>query len=343
MGRKKKINRDITIIDVAKEAGVSHATVSRVINNKDIVKPSTRQRVMKAMDKLGYQANVQARALAGGSSKVIGLLVHGLGNPYIGQLTHGIDEECNRVHYDMMLYTTRRQSSKEAGYANLLMKGVTDGLLIILPQRPDSYLDFLREKEFPYVLVDYRSEDERDSSVICNNFRGAYRAVEHLWELGHRRIACITGPEDTHSGQERLKGYQQALTDKGLPIDPALIARSDFMQLGGFQAAGRLFDSLMEAPTAVFACSDLMALGCIDAARARGLRVPDDLSVVGFDDIPQASYLHLPLTTVHQPLAEMGRIATRMLLDKIQNPDQLPQKIELPTTLVIRQTTKSLV
>ena len=342
MGRKKKEGRDVTITDVAKEARVSHATVSRVINNKDNVRPATRQRVLKTMEKLGYQVNFQARTLAGGSSKVIGLLVHGLGNPYIGEVTSGIDEECNRAHYDMMLYTTRREQSKEAGYANLLMKGVTDGLLIILPQHPDNYLTYLREKAFPYVLVDHRGEDDQDTSVICNNFKGAYKAVEHLLELGHRRIACITGTAESHSAQERLKGYRRALLDHGVMVDPAWIARGDFMQLGGYHAASRLLDRDDGGITAVFACSDLMAFGCIDAARERGLAVPENLSIIGFDDIPQAGYMHPALTTVHQPLSEMGRVATRMLLDKIQRPDQLPQKIELPTNLIVRQTTKPL-
>lgn len=342
MGRKKKEIKDVTIIDVAKEAKVSHATVSRVINDRNNVRPATRERVLAAMDKLGYQVNVQARTLAGGRSKVIGLLVHGLGNPYTGEVTSGIDEACNEANYNMMLYTTHRQISKEVDFVNFMVKGTCDGLLIVLPQSPDRYLTHLRKSGLPYVLVDHRGEDERDASIICNNVKGAYKAVEHLLQLGHRRIACISGTSESHSTQERLQGYRQALTEYGITVDPSLIVDGDFMQLGGFQAMSHLLDNVTPRPTAVFALSDLMALGCLDAARERGLKVPDDLSVVGFDDIPQAGYLRPPLTTVHQPMVEMGRFATRMLLDYIAQPDLLPQKVELPTKLIVRATTQQL-
>jgi len=338
---RKRTSTDVTIFDVAEEAGVSYSTVSRVVNNKAYVKPTTREKVLKAMDRLGYRANIQARSLAGGHSSVIGLLVVDLATQYVGELVRGIDEVLAANKYELMLYTTHRRVTKEADYVNMMARGFADGLIIVLPRKPEAYLMSLRERQFPYVLLDQFGVDDSDLSVIAENFRGAYKATQHLIQLGHQRIGMITGWMDMASARQRLDGYHAALNDHGILPDPQLIYEGNFTQLCGRQGADYLLE-LSSPPTAFFASNDDSAVGVMEAARARGLIVPADLSVVGFDDIPLAKVLSPRLTTVKQPLTEMGNVAAQLLLDLIQDPDEVQQSIVLPTELVIRESTARL-
>lgn len=333
--------REITIVDVADEAGVSYATVSRVINNKDHVKPEKRERVLRAMAQLGYVPNMQARSLAGGESRVVGLLVDYLSSSYMDEIIRGIDEALDAENYDLMLYTTHRRKTKESAYVTKLTRKLADGLLLILPRNAAAYLDTLRQRQFPHVLVDYLSDKQDVPSVSATNFRGAYDAMSFLLSLGHQRIGFITGTMEFGCARDRLEGYHAALKDHGIPADPDLIAEGNFMQPQGYQGAHRLL-SLPERPTAIFASNDMMAFGVMEAARERGLRLPEDLSVVGFDDIPQASYVHPALTTVRQPLEEMGRSAAHLLLKYIAHPSAEIERIELPTRLMIRESCQAL-
>ncbi len=335
---RKKPSKVITIVDVAREAGVSYATVSRVVNNKPTVKTETRARVLQAMTRMGYQANLQARSLAGGRSNVIGLLVVDLSTQYLGEIMYGIDDVLAVRQYELMLYTTHRRKTKESAYVNMMANGMADGLLILLPRDPDAYLESLRERDLPYVLIDHHSRNEADLAVYAANVQGGFEATKHLIDLGHTRIGLITGWMDMTSAQDRLEGYKQALADCGLPLDPTLTVEGDFTQASGYHGAMQLLD-LPEPPTAIFASNDVSAIGVLDAARTRGLRVPDDLSVIGFDDIPMAALLNPPLTTIRQPLQDMGRIATTLLLDRIREPEQEKSSVVLPTELVVRGST----
>ncbi|HEX2909443.1 MAG TPA: LacI family DNA-binding transcriptional regulator [Chloroflexia bacterium] len=323
----------ITIIDIGKEAGVSYATVSRVINNKGNVKPEARERVLRAMTKLGYVANIQARSLAGGRSYLVGLLVQDLGTGYIGEIIRGIDDELARVQYNLMLYTTHRRKVKESLFVTTLTQGITDGLLLVLPRNAEAYLESLRRRKFPYVLIDHQSMDEAGPSVGASNWQGAYEATSYLIELGHRRIGFITGSPEVSCSLKRLEGYKAALLEHGLPVDEALIREGDFYQPAGFHKGMELL-KLAERPTAIFASNDIMAFGVMEAAREQGLAIPRDISIIGFDDIPQASGVHPRLTTVRQPLEKMGRVATTMLLAMINDPDRPPEKVELATELI---------
>ncbi|GCF07553.1 LacI family DNA-binding transcriptional regulator [Dictyobacter arantiisoli] len=327
---------DVTIVDVADEAGVSYATVSRVINNKDHVSPEKRERVLRAMAQLGYVANLQARSLAGGSSHVVGLLVNYLSSSYTIEIMRGIDEVLQTHHYDLVLYTTHTRKTKESAYVARLTRHLADGLLLILPQETTSYLDALRQRRFPHVLVDYLSDGAYAPSVATTNFQGAYDAMNYLLELDHRRIGFITGGRETGCAQQRLEGYQAALKDHGLPYDPQLVYYGKFLQPQGYQGAQTLLN-LADPPTAIFASNDSMAFGVMEAARERGLHLPEDLSILGFDDIPQAAQVHPPLTTVHQPLNKMGQRAAELLLDYMADPLAPIERIELPTDLIIRQ------
>jgi LacI family transcriptional regulator len=328
--------RDITIIDVANEAGVSYATVSRVVNNKDHVSAEKRERVLRAMTQLGYVANVQARSLAGGSSHVVGLLVNYLSSGYAAEIIRGIDEALQANSYDLLLYSAHTSKTKESAYIAKLTRNLAAGLLLILPQHSEAYLDALRQRHFPHVLIDYLSDGVHAPSVATTNFRGAYDGVAYLLELGHRRIGFITGALETGCAQKRLAGYQAALTDNGLSVDPQLIYEGHFLQPQGYQGTHTLL-ALAAPPTAIFASNDMMAFGVMEAARERGLRLPEDLSIIGFDDIPQASHVHPQLTTVRQPLEEMGRQAATLLLHYITNPDAEVERVELPTELIVRQ------
>jgi LacI family transcriptional regulator, galactose operon repressor len=327
---------DVTIMDVAQEAGVSYATVSRVINNKGYIKPETRERVMRAVTRLGYVVNQQARSLARGRSQVVGLLVPSVDTGYIGEIIRGIDEEVAAASYDLMLYTAHRRKTRESAYVATLAQGLADGLLLVLPRDPGAYLETLRRRGFPCVLIDHQGLDDSGPVVGATNRKGAYDATRYLIELGHRRIGFITGALDLGCATERLAGYHAALAEHGLPADPALVREGDFMQPTGFRCACELL-KLAQPPTAIFASNDIMAFGVMEAARVNGLRIPEDISIVGFDDIPQASHVHPPLTTVRQPLEHMGHTATRMLLRLIDNPRQIVERVDLPTELIVRQ------
>ncbi len=331
---------NVTIVDVAREAGVSYSTVSRVLNGYEFVKDETRQRVLEAAERLGYVANQQARSLAGGKTHVIGLLVPGLDNGYVGEVARGVDEEIARAEYEMVLYTTHRNEGKERSYAVKLAKGLSDGLLLVVPLVTSEYLEALREQQFPYVLIDQTDPANQSSIVDSTNWQGAYDAIRYLIELGHARIGFITGLMTLTSGVDRLEGYKAALRENQIDYDPALVIPGDFTQSGGHYAAKRLLD-LRQRPTAIFASNDLSAFGAMEAIRDRGLDIPGDISIIGFDDMPQASLVYPRLTTVRQPLDQMGRVAVRMLIDEIEHPRHMPRRVTLSTSLVIRESCRS--
>jgi LacI family transcriptional regulator len=208
-------------------------------------------------------------------------------------------------------------------------------LLLIAPLDPSAYLNTLRDQNYPYVLIDQADPANKSNVVDATNRQGAYDATRYLCELGHTRIACITGLLEMNSAAERLEGYKAALSDCKLPYREELVIQGDFWQKRAYEGTKSLLKS-RHRPTAIFASNDLSALGAMEAAREANIRIPDDLSIVGFDDIPQSSIVFPKLTTVQQPLQEMGRVATKLLLDQIENPTQLPRRITLVTQLIIR-------
>jgi len=331
----KKMKSKVTIHDVAAEAGVSFGTVSRVINNDVHVKKETRERVLDVVEKLNYVANRQARSLAGGKTNSIGVLVPDLGTGYIGEIIRGIDAELSLADLDLILYTTHRTPTKEANYVANLASGMVDGLLLVLPRQPQDLVKTMQQRRFPFVLIDHQGTGQDCPAVGAMNWSGGYNATEYLISLGHKRIGFITGSMDLGCAVDRLAGYRSALKTNHIPEDEALIYEGNFDQPDGYVGASALLD-LTHPPTAIFASNDVMAMGVMDAVRNRGLRVPEDISVVGFDDIPQASLVRPALTTINQPLEKMGRVATQVLLSMLENPEKETTRIELPTQLVIR-------
>ncbi|NLX09575.1 MAG: LacI family transcriptional regulator [Chloroflexi bacterium] len=335
MHREAKRSLTPTIYDVAREAGVSYSTVSRTLSGYEFVKPSTREKVLRAAEKLGYVPNHQARSLAGGRSHLIGVLVPGLNNSYIGEILRGIDEALAESEYNLLLYTTHRRQGKESHYAATIMNSGVDGLLLVVPLMATPYLDTLHERDFPCVVIDQSEETQKGAVVSGTNWQGAFEATEYLIGLGHCRIGFISGLAGLTSTTERLAGYSAALAQHGLALDERLIAEGSFLQEGGYTAAQQLL-ALPDRPTAIFAANDLSALGAMEAVREHGLRIPKDISLVGFDDIPQASLGYPKLTTVRQPLSEMGREAANILLEEIAHPEQPRRRVTLPTKLIIR-------
>ncbi len=335
------ISSNITIVDVAREAGVSYSTVSRVVNNFKYVKPETRDRVEAAMKKLGYVANLKARSLAGGRSQVIGMLIYELDSSYQVEIVRGVDSELTQSDYDLMLSTTHKRKRKESTYVTQLTQGIVDGLLFVLPRYIEAYTEDLEGKGFPYVLIDHLGmDDSKINTVTAMNWQGAYDATKYLIELGHKRIGFITGFIEVSSAQERLAGYQTALRDHGLFVDPELIFKGDFFEESGYEATEKLL-GLSKPPTAIFASNDVSAIGAMRAVDEAGYQVPKDISIIGFDDVPEATYVRPRLTTVRQPLREMGRIAARILMARIEDPTLPPEQVELPTELIIRDSCQS--
>ena len=325
---------NVTIVDVAREANVSYSTVSRVVNNFPYIKPETRERVEAAMMKLGYVANLKARSLAGGRSQIVGMLIYELDTSYHVEIVKGVDAEIANSGYDLMLSTTHKRKGKESTYVTQLTQGMADGLLIVLPRNLEAYKGDLDQKRFPYVLIDHPGLG--CNTVLTANWQGAYDATKYLIELGHRRIGFVMGLIEIASAQDRLAGYQTALRDYGLWVDPELICKGDFLEQSGYEAVLK-FLALAQPPTAVFASSDMCAFGVMKGVQEAGWRVPEDISVVGFDDIPEASYMRPRLTTVRQPLRRMGQVATRILIEHIEDPTLPISQIEFPTELIIRE------
>ncbi|MGB7537194.1 MAG: LacI family DNA-binding transcriptional regulator [Anaerolineales bacterium] len=331
----RRSHEKITILDVAKKAGVSFGTVSRVLNDDVHVKPETRKRVLEAIDRLGFVANRHARILAGGKAGTIGVLVPDLGSEYIAEIMRGVDAEIGLAGRDLILYTTHRDPKKEAAYVATCLDGMADGMLLVLPRNPSDFVPRFVKRKFPFVLIDHQGAGKDTAAVGVANRQGGYNATEYLIGLGHRRIGFITGWKDVEAAQNRLKGYQAALRTHRIAEDPDLIFEGTFAQADGYNG-GHHFLKLNNPPTAVFASNDVMAMGVMDAAREHNLRIPEDLSVIGFDDSRQASDLHPALTTVRQPLEKMGRVASQMLLEMLRNPGARIDRIELPAELVIR-------
>ncbi len=248
----------------------------------------------------------------------------------------GIDQALERANYDLMLYTSHRHPDKESLYVSAIANGLTEGLLLVAPLVPTSYLDVLREQNFPYVLIDQADDKENSSIVEATNWQGAYEATRYLYQLGHTRIAFIAGALVVRSAVDRLRGYIAALADCDIPLKEEWIIEGDYQQQTGYETTKSLLQSVDPPPTAIFASNDLSAFGAMDAAREYGLRIPDDISIIGFDDIPQASLGYPKLTTIRQPLEQMGQVAVKMLLEQIEDRSRPPQCVTLATQLVIR-------
>ena len=328
-----------TIREIARAAGVSIATVSRVINGRPDVSPQTREVVLRVVREHGFSTNRNARALSGGRTGLVGVTLPILEAAYFAVIVSGTAEALYEHDMRIVLCPTLHQHEREVTLLDRLMHGTTDGAVLMLPEESNAELRALQETGYPFVVVDPRVRlDQGIPAVSASNASGARAAVEHLLSLGHRRIGAILGPPDWMATTERLNGYRSALAAAGVLPAPDHVVESDFSIESGEAAAASLLD-LPERPTAIFGFNDNVAIGVLRAAEARGLTVPDDLSVVGFDDSEQSGLVTPALTTVRQPLAEMGRMAVSLLMRLLDHQRVEAMNIELATRLVVREST----
>ena len=350
----------LTILDIARLAGVSKATVSRVLNQKPDVDPATRERILRIMEEQGFVPSIAASGLAGGRSRLLGALVPSLTWPLVPELMRGVGEVVGSTSYELILYSINdgnHEKDRSDIIDRIIGTRLASGLLAVFPGPSAKHLAELHSPDFPVVLIDDQwIPPEGTPWISVDNRLGAYEATRHLIRLGHRRIAHIQGPLKYRVSHDRYQGYCDALHEAGIALDPALVREGDFMPQTGRSCAHCFFDLPSEKrPTAIFAGSDYMAYGAISAAEQRHLRVPEDIAVVGFDDNPSSAHMEPALTTVRQPFYEMGCRASEILLALVDTPRpvngfhhngrkpgvsstifDMPIRIKMPTSLIVR-------
>jgi LacI family transcriptional regulator len=324
--------------EIAKISGVSRSTVSRVINNEPNVRERTRHKVMEVVRQLNYHPNAAARSLAAGRTRVLGLVIPmGVSalftDPYFPILIQGISSTCNANDHSVMLWLAEPEYERRT-IRQIMHSGLVDGVIVSSMLADDPLVQALSEGQLPFVLVGRHPTNSQISYVDVDNQNGAREAVAHLLRLGRHRVATITGPLNMIVGADRRDGYLAALRERGLIADPNLIVEGDFTEAGGYAAMRRL---LPHKPEAVFAASDVMAQGALRAVREVGWRIPDDVALVGFDDMPFASRMEPALTTVRQPIHRLGSVAVETLISLIEEDNRQPRHVVLPTQLVMRQ------
>lgn len=326
-----------SLTDVARHANVSIATVSRVINNSDKVVAETRALVCKAMEELGYKPNRVARRLRqrGRVRHLLGLIIPDIQNPFYAELARGVEDVAYANKFAVMLCNSDEDLKKEAFYIDVLQAESVDGIILPPISEKDAVVIKLIESGVPVVTVDRSLAHRCMDKVEVDNRRGAHEAVEHLIKLGHRRIGLIAGRLNVSTSRERRQGYEDALTAHKLPVAAGYIRGGDFKQASGRAMADELLD-LATPPTALFVLNNLMTVGALESIHRRKLRIPKDIAVIGFDDLPWAEALDPPLTVVRQPAYEVGQAAAELLIKRLEEPNRAETHLKLLPRLVIR-------
>lgn len=327
----------LTLEDIAKMSGVSRSTVSRVINGDRNVNEQTRTKVQSLIKSIDFQPNLAARGLAAGHTKVIGLVIPTgvmaiFTDPYFPLVIQGVSAACNARGYSVMLWLAEPEYERRT-ISQILYNGLIDGVVVSSMLVNDPLIERLYESKRPFITIGRHPTNDQINYVDIDNRAGAYQGVLHLLRTGHRRVGVINGPHNTIASQDRYQGYQDAMRERGVPLIPELVAEGEFSDTTGYLAMKQL---LPHCPDAVFAASDAMAFAAMRAIQEAGLRIPEDIAIVGFDDLPAAANSKPPLTTVRQPIQRTGSIAAEMLVDMIEHPDPHPRRIVLPTELVYR-------
>ncbi|MCC3373851.1 LacI family DNA-binding transcriptional regulator [Cohnella sp. REN36] len=326
-----------TIRDIAKAAGVSVATVSKVLNGYTTVSKATRENVLRIVADMQFRPNTAARALVGRRSMTLGVfLTTGIAHPFFVSLLGGIDEALQARGYDL-IYLSQLSAHPDYNFVQHCLSRNVEGVLVFGFQHDQLNMDELVDAGIPAMFIDLDRTGPRAGYISSDNAAAIEQAVAYLDGLRHRRIAFITGIPGSYTGERRLAGFRQGLADRRLPYRPDYIAEGDFSRESGYAAMRRLL-ALPERPTAVVCCSDRSAFGAIDAIREAGLSVPDDISIIGFDDIEAAGNVRPALTTVRQDMRAIGRTAIEMLDRLVVDPDCPSPEIILPTELIVRET-----
>jgi LacI family transcriptional regulator len=328
---------------VAREAGVSTQTVSRVLNDRPDVSPETRERIKDIIRKLGYQPNAMARSLASDRTRTLGLITEDFSDYFFTQVIAGAEEEARRHGYLFMLGSTERNLQDDPEYIRLLRERHVDGFLFSRPSTESGSIhiaDLIRSG-IPVVNAACYFPEEICTVVDIDNVTGGRLAAQHIKEGGHERVATIHGPAGWKSVSDRAKGFMHQLNTYGLSLKPQLVVEGDWSYESGYRTMQQLL-SRGESFTALFVHNDQMAIGAMRALRQIGRRVPNDVSVIGYDDIPAAEFAVPPLTTVRQPMRELGAVATRLLIKAIEEGEQNDEEVFLQPELIIRESTQYL-
>ena len=328
----------VSVKDVARHAHVSTATVSRVLNNSGYVSPALRERVHDAVRELGYEANPFARGLKIARSHTIGLIISTIENPFFASVVRGVESVVYPAGYSLVLCNTDSDPGRERSYLHLLRQKRVDGLIISTSGGADDDIAALVKRGVPVVLLNrrLRADLPQVDGVVSDSREGARQAVAHLISLGHRRVAIVAGPSDHLQGSERLAGYQQALSEAGLPVDEAIIRSVAFTADAAYQATCDLL-AKKAAFTALFVSNNLQALGAMRALREHGVKVPDEVAFVAFDEVDWAPYIDPPLTVVAQQAHQIGVTAARRLLGRLSGKVRgAAKELVLPTKLIVR-------
>ncbi len=327
---------------VAELAQVSIATVSRVINESGYVSPELRERVVAAMRELNYQPNAPARSLRRQETRTVGVLVPQLDHPFFSALSFAIEKTLSANDYYTFICSAEENQEQENRYINMMLRQRVDGVILVPTAYSKESFEPALEQNIPIVIADRDLPALRVNRVLADNFQGGYLGTRHLLELGHRRIGIVGSPIHSEPIGRRIRGALQALTDSGIDHDPALLITGDQRQFEmGYSGATQMFQQ-EPPPTAIFALTDVMAIGVIHATSELGLTLPDDLSVVGFDNISLASYVIPALTTIAQPIYTMGETAAQILLRHMRNGDEPIETVKLKTELIVRKSTAPL-
>ncbi|EPJ90970.1 LacI family DNA-binding transcriptional regulator [Pseudomonas psychrophila] len=330
-----------TIKDVAAMAGISYTTVSHVLNKTRPVSEPVRLKVEEAIARLDYVPSAVARSLKAKTTATIGLLVANSLNPYFAELARGIEDYCERNNYCVILCNCDDDPDKQRNYLRVLLEKRVDGLVVASAGGDLGMASGLVGVRTPMVIVDRSLEGVEADLVRIDHELGAYLATRHLLDLGHRDIACIAGPAITRVAQLRMAGYLRALAEAGVMANERWLVESDFSSVGGYQAAVGLLEH--NRPSAIFACNDMMGIGVLRAAAERNIRVPEQLSVIGFDDVQMSRYVYPSLTTVGQSILQLGEMAAQLLLRRIASPERAIEQRIVKPDIVLRESTRAYV
>ncbi|HEX2864435.1 MAG TPA: substrate-binding domain-containing protein [Deinococcales bacterium] len=330
------MSKPVTLNDVARLAGVSPSTVSRILNGTANVTPERRTSVEDAIQRLGFRPNLMAQSLARGRSMSIGVLTQDISSPFYGATLSGIEEGLIDGPYHPVFISGHWREAEESAALDVLLSRHVDGLIVLGGHTPDEHLIEVSER-LPLVAVGRRVEGLEDRCLYIDNVLGSYRGTRHLIDLGHRRIAYIAGRPEHRDALDRLAGYRKALAEAGIPEDPDLIAQGDFLEQSGLLAMSALL-SRSALFSAIVAANDQMAYGARLGLYRMGIRVPDDISIVGYDDLPGSAFATPPLTTVRQPTHEMGLAAARMIVS-ILGGNETPRRPAFEAELIVREST----
>jgi LacI family transcriptional regulator len=320
---------------VAQRAGVSVSSVSHVLNDTRYVSPDAKTRIEEAMRELSYVPSAVARSLKHHVTHTLGIMIPNNSNPYFAEIIRCIEGRCFAAGYNVVLCNSDDDPRKQSVYLRVLMEKRVDGLIVMSSGDSADLPELIRGANIPLVLVDRATASTECDIVSVDHEAGGYLATRHLLELGHRRIACIAGPENLASGRLREAGWRRALLEAGLAPQDGLLQCGHFTSAGGLQAMEALLTQ-PQPPSAVFACNDLMAIGALCAAHTRGLRIPEDVSVIGFDDIELSAFMSPPLTTVAQPKQQIGALTVELLFERLHHSRSEPCSRLLQPALIER-------